>query len=85
MAILVWESRKCFIFQWELTATLPASPERSIPDTWVAVYAEDMGNTLGPKGFARGFEPASLVVEVSAIIIHQADEPASMSAEAGFH
>jgi hypothetical protein len=26
----------------------------SVPDTWVTVYTEDMGNTFGPKGFARG-------------------------------
>ena len=48
---------------------------RSVPDTWVTVYTEDIGNTFGPKGFAKGFEPASLVVEVAEIVIHKADEP----------
>jgi hypothetical protein len=28
--------------------------KRSVPDTWVTVYTEDMGNTFGPKGFATG-------------------------------
>src|SRR5205823_6434615 len=31
-----------------------ATPDRSVPDTWVTVYTEDIGNTFGPKGFARG-------------------------------
>jgi hypothetical protein len=26
----------------------------SVPDTWVTVYTEDIGNAFGPKGFARG-------------------------------
>jgi hypothetical protein len=26
----------------------------SVPDTWVTVYSEDMGNTFGPKGFSIG-------------------------------
>src|ERR1700716_1137120 len=26
----------------------------SVPDTWVTVHTEDIGNTFGPKGFARG-------------------------------
>src|SRR5439155_2781568 len=26
----------------------------SIPDKWVTVYTEDIGNTFGPKGFSRG-------------------------------
>jgi hypothetical protein len=31
----------------------PGSPG-SVPDTWVTVYTEDIGNTFGPKGFATG-------------------------------
>ena len=30
------------------------STQWSVPDTWVTVYTEDIGNTFGPKGFARG-------------------------------
>src|SRR6266851_8369780 len=26
----------------------------SVPGTWVTVYSDDIGNTFGPKGFARG-------------------------------
>jgi hypothetical protein len=47
----------------------------SVPDAWVTVYTEDIGNTFGPKEFCKGFEPASLVVEVSEIVTHKADEP----------
>jgi hypothetical protein len=31
-----------------------ASISRSVPDTWVTFHSEDIGNTFGPKGFARG-------------------------------
>src|SRR6266571_323366 len=34
-----------------------------------------MGNTFGPKGFCKWFEPACLIVEVAQIMIHEADEP----------
>jgi hypothetical protein len=27
---------------------------RSIPDTWVTVHSEDMGNTFGPNGLSIG-------------------------------
>jgi hypothetical protein len=42
-----------------------------VPDTWVTVYTEDMGNTFAPKGFARG----SSLRASSSIIVHEADEP----------
>jgi hypothetical protein len=47
---------------------LPSAPlrygpfRRSIPDTWVTFHSEDIGNTFGPTGFARG---ASLQVSSS--------------------
>jgi hypothetical protein len=29
----------------------------SVPDTWVTVYTDDIGNTFGPNGFATGSSP----------------------------
>ena len=45
----------------------PGEPARarSVPDTWVTFHSEDIGNTFGPKGLAKGFEPAGLVAETS--------------------
>ena len=49
----------------------------SVPDTWVTVYTDDIGNTFCPKRICDGLElePASLIVEVSQIMVHKADEP----------
>jgi len=35
---------------------VPGAPpsQGSVPDTWVTFYSENIGNTFGPKGFARG-------------------------------
>ena len=56
--------------------TLPSpAPCGSVPDTWVAVYSGDIGNTFGPKGFRDGLQPAGLVVEVPQVMIHESDEP----------
>jgi hypothetical protein len=52
-----------------------AIPVRSIPDTWVTGYSEDIGNTFGPKRALKRFEPAGLVVEVSQVVVHEADGP----------
>src|SRR6476661_3267273 len=52
-----------------------ATANRSVPDTWVTFYSGDIGNTFGPKGFFDWFESARLVIEVSEIIVHKADQP----------
>jgi len=31
-----------------------AGEQGSVSDTWVTFYTDDIGNTFGPKGFARG-------------------------------
>ena len=48
---------------------------RSIPDTWVTDYSEDIGNTFASERVFDGLEPARLVIEVTEIILHEADEP----------
>src|SRR5262249_62176079 len=44
----------------------------SVPETWVTFHSEDIGNTLGPKGLARG---SSLQVSVAEIVVYEAYKP----------
>jgi hypothetical protein len=38
------------------------------------VHSGHIGNTFGPNGFLKGFQSASLVVEVSKVVVHESDE-----------
>jgi hypothetical protein len=38
----------------------------------VTAYTGDLTNTLAPKGFLQRFESASLVVEISQVVVHAA-------------
>jgi hypothetical protein len=44
----------------------------SVPDTWVAVYSRDMGNTFGPKGLAIG-DAAAEFIELGAVPLGDGD------------
>jgi hypothetical protein len=52
--------------------TPSASSHRSVPDTWVAVYSRDMGNTFGPKGLAIG-DAAAEFIELGAVPLGDGD------------
>jgi hypothetical protein len=57
--------------------SLSATHGVSVPDTWVTVHTGDIGNTFRPKGLS-GFQPASLVVEVSQIVVYEAGRPGDL-------
>ena len=44
-------------------------------DTWVTDYTGDIGNTFALEGAFDGLQPAGFVIEVTEIVVHEADEP----------
>ena len=56
-----------------------ATPDWSIPVTWVTVHSEHIGNHFGVERILNRFEPTGLIVEVAQIVAHEGDEPDALT------